>query len=197
MIRSAAVVFVSIAVACANTSAQKAPASNAKALSYAAQSIAAMTQGSTISDVTLTGTATWTARSDTETGTATFLASGASESRITLALSDGTRTEIRDAQTGMTQGNWIPPRGASGKLALHNCQTDAVGFFPALSSLAPGPNVVVSYIGREDREGKSVEHVRSSSPHACFRCECCKVPCNTSRVRFGLFLTRARFTNRF
>jgi hypothetical protein len=137
------------------------PTSNSQALSFAAQSIAALTGGNAINDVTLTGTATWTSGSDTESGSAMFLASGTAESRMDLALSTGTRTEIRDAQTGATLGKWITPNG-SGMFALYNCQTDAVWFFPALGSLAGGSNVVLSYIGQETRNGIAVQHLRSN-----------------------------------
>src|SRR5271169_4036866 len=78
----------------------QAPASNSQAVTYAAESIAAMTGGATIIDATLTGGVTLTAGSDTETGTATFLALKPGESRVNLAFSGGTRTEIRDASTG-------------------------------------------------------------------------------------------------
>jgi len=140
---------------------QNPPPSDPQALTYAAQSIATMTGGSTISDVTLTGNVTWTAGSATETGTATLLALGSGESRVNLVLSDGTHTEIRDASTGTTQGQWIAPDGSSGLFAAQNCWTDAVWFFPALGSLTVGPNIVLSYIGQETRNGQSVQHVQS------------------------------------
>lgn len=136
-------------------------ASNSQALSYAAQAIAALTGGNTINDVTLTGTATWTAGSDTEDGTATFLALGPGESRMDLVLTSGTRTEIRDAQTGAMLGKWIGPNKSSGMSVFSNCQTDAVWFFPALGSLAAGSNVILSYIGEETRNGEAVQHVQS------------------------------------
>jgi hypothetical protein len=136
------------------------PTSNPQALSYAAQSIAALTGGNSITDVTLTGSATWTSGSDTETGDATLLASGTAESRMDLGLSSGTRTEIRDSQTGTTLGKWITPSN-SGMFALYNCQTDAVWFFPALGSLAGGSNIVLSYIGQETRNGVAVQHLQS------------------------------------
>jgi hypothetical protein len=120
-----------------------------------------MTGGTTITDVTLTGNVAWNAGSDNETGTATLLALGTGESRMDLVLSSGTRTEIRDAQTGTTLGKWIAPDGSSGKFAFHNCQTDAVWFFPVLGSLSVGPNVVLSYIGQETRNGATVQHIRS------------------------------------
>jgi hypothetical protein len=134
------------------------PASDPQALAYAAQSIAAMTGRTTISDVTLTGSVTWTG---TDTGTATLRALGTSESRMDLALSSGIRSEIRDAQTGAQLGQWINPDNSSGQFAFQNCQTDAVWFFPALGSLSVGPNIVLSYIGQESRNGGTVQHIQS------------------------------------
>jgi hypothetical protein len=137
---------------------QGAPASDPQAVSFAAQSMAALTSGTTIGDVTLTGTVTW---GGSDTGTATLSALGTGESRIDLALTSGTRTEIRDAQTGIQQGQWFAPNSVSGYFAFHNCWTDAVWFFPALGSLAGGPNVVLSYIGPENRNGGAVQHLQS------------------------------------
>jgi hypothetical protein len=146
---------------CFASTNNKPPASNSQAVSYAAQSIAALTGGNAVSDVTLTGTVTWTAGSDTETGTATLLALGNGESRMNLALSAGTRAEIRDASTGTPLGKWITQNNASGMFAFHNCQTDAVWFFPVLGSLAGGSNVVFSYIGLESRNGENMQHIQS------------------------------------
>lgn len=134
-------------------------ASSPQALSYAARSIAALTGGATISDVTLTGSVSWNGGADT--GTARLRALGSEESRMDLALSSGTRTEIRDAQNDGHRGRWVSPDNTSGQVALHNCWTDAVWFFPALSSLAARPNVVLAYVGQETRNGASVQHVRS------------------------------------
>lgn len=140
------------------TLGQQAPASDPQALSFAAQSIAAITGGTTINDITLNGSVTW---NGTDTGTVTLSALGTGESRMDLALTSGTRTEIRDAQTGIQQGQWFTPNNASGTFASHNCWTDAVWFFPALGSLAAGPTVVLSYIGQEDRNGAAVQHIQS------------------------------------
>jgi hypothetical protein len=159
MIRSVALILVAVAYSSAST--QKVPASDPQALAYAAQSIAAMTGGTTVSDVTLNGSVSWTGGSSTETGTALLQASGTGESRMDLSLNSGTRTEIRDAQTGMTLGKWVAQDASSGKLAFHNCQIDSVWFFPTLGSLASGPNVVLSYVGQETRNGASVQHIRS------------------------------------
>src|SRR5258708_17492907 len=123
--------------------------------------MASLTGGTAISDVTLTGNATWTAGSDGETGSATLLALGTSESRIDLYLPSGTRTEIRDSSTGSAQGQWIAESDGSGKFPSHNCLTDGVWFFPALSSLAGGTNVIFSDVGQETRNGASVRHLQS------------------------------------
>lgn len=139
--------------------AQSQPASDPQALTYAAQSIATITAGTPIGDVTLTGNAAWNAGADT--GTVTLKALGAGESRLDLALTSGTRTEIRDVQTGALLGKWINPDNSAGQFALHNCWTDAVWFFPPLSSLSVGPNIVLSYIGQETRDGGTVQHIQS------------------------------------
>lgn len=161
MKRLTAVTLVAIALLACSASAQnQPPASNPQAVAFAAQSIRALTGGATVSDVTLTGSVTWNG-GETDTGTATLRALGTGESRMDLALGSGTRTEIRDAQTGTLLGHWTNPSNASGKFAWHNCQTDATWFFPALGSLALGPNVVLSYVGQETRDGESVQHLQS------------------------------------
>ena len=86
-------IFLSLAIA------QNPPTSDPQALAFAAQSIASVTAGTGLNDVTLTGNVIWNG-SNPDTGTATLKALGAGESRIDLALTSGARTEIRDAQTG-------------------------------------------------------------------------------------------------
>ena len=159
MVRYAAIVLVSAAFFCCVASAQnQPPASDPQALSYASQSITAMVGSVSINDVTLTGSVTW---NGSDTGTATLRALGTGESRIDLALTSGTRTEIRDAQTGAQIGQWVTPNNTSGNFASQNCWTDAVWFFPALGSLAAGPNVVLSYVGPETWNGQNVQHIQS------------------------------------
>ncbi len=158
MIRSAAIGLASIALVCCAASAQNPPAGDPQAVSYAAQSIAAMTGSVSINDVTLTGSVTW---NGTDSGTGTLRALGTGESRMDLALTGATHTEVRDDQTGVPLGQWTAPNNASGNFAYQNCWTDAAWFFPALGSLAAGPNVVLSYIGQESRNGATVQHIQS------------------------------------
>jgi len=152
--------LIAVAVLSVSTlaAAQNPPASDPQALSYAAQSIAALTGGASISDVTLTGSVTWNGN---DTGSATLMALGTGESRMDLTLGSGPRSEIRDTQTGTPIGKWINPDSSSGPYASQNCSTDAAWFFPALSSLAAGTNVVLSYVGQETRNGAAVQHIQS------------------------------------
>jgi hypothetical protein len=138
--------------------AQNPPPSDPQAVAFAAQSISAIAGGVSITDVTLSGNVTW---NGSDTGSATLKALGTGESRMDLALTSGTHTEIRDAQTGVSLGQWTNPDNAAGNFADHNCRTDAVWFFPILGSLQAGPNTVLSYMGPENRNGAAVQHIES------------------------------------
>jgi hypothetical protein len=145
----------------ASVASSQQPQSDPQALSLASQSIAALTHGNAINDVTLTGSISWSSGSTPEAGTVTLLASGTGESRMSIALTNGAWTEIRDASTGMARGQWIAPSGKTGLFAFQNCATDAVWFFPALGSLAAGSAVVLTYVGQETRNGEAVQHIQS------------------------------------
>jgi hypothetical protein len=160
VVRFGAVTLTAITLLVSCASAQNQPSSDPQAVAFAAQAIAVLTGGTAISDVTLTGSVTWNG-GVADTGTATLRALGTGESRMDLALTNGTHTEIRDAQTGPQLGQWIAPNNASGNYASQNCWTDAVWFFPVLSSLAAGPNVVLSYIGPTTWNGANVQHIQS------------------------------------
>jgi hypothetical protein len=131
------------------------------ASSLAARSIAAMTGNVAISNVILSGTVTWAAGTEVKTGTIEFQALGTSNSRVDLTLDSGTLSEIRHDRPGISRGQWIDAAGKSHDLALHNVCTDAVWFFPPLSSLAAGPTVTLFYVGLETRNSTAVQHLRS------------------------------------
>jgi hypothetical protein len=139
--------------------AQGPPIGDRQAVVLAGQTISAMLGHTSIRDVTLTGTVTW---DSADTGTITLKALGTGESRMDLALTSGTRVEIRDASKGAPQGRWIATNGGRGEFASHNTLTDAVWFFPALGSLARASKEDLTYIGRETRRGLTVEHVQTS-----------------------------------
>lgn len=136
--------------------------SDPQAVSFATKALAALTGGKPITDVTLTGTAARTAGSDAETGTITLKALGPTSSRVEFAGSGGNRAEIRNSSPGFPQGAWVGTDGVSHAMAYHNCVTDAVWFFPALSILSEvsTANAVVRYVGQENRNGASVYHLR-------------------------------------
>lgn len=156
-----AVLMSLVTVLVAASPAQTTPVSDPKALSLAAKSMAAMTAGSVVSDVSYAGTVTSVAGSDNESGTGLFLAKGTSESRVALTLNGGKRTEIRNASGGVPAGSWMG-KGGSSRMSQHNCWTDAPWFAPALSSLSEAdPSVVFSYLGQAVHGGISVLHLRS------------------------------------
>lgn len=145
----------------AQTSTQS-PTSDALALSLAQKSVAALTGGTPVSDVTLNAAVTWIVGSDNETGTGTFEAKGTSQSRVDLNLTDGTRSDVRSTTNGMPSGAWQRNGAASTAYAQHNCLTDAAWFFPALSSLTQtaNPNYVFKYIAQEQHGGVNSQHIQ-------------------------------------
>ena len=144
------------------STSQISSASDPQALALAVKSVMAMTRGSVIRDVKITASVTWIAGSDREIGTGTFLAKGANESRVDLDLDSGDRTEIRSSSEGAPTGKWKRGQGKVASVAQHNCWTDAVWFFPALSSLTQttNSNFTFQYFGQEQRDGLAVLHLR-------------------------------------
>jgi hypothetical protein len=137
-------------------------AQNPAAVILAARSVALLSGGIPIADVTLTGTATRIAGSDTGSGTVTLKALGAASSRMDLSLSDGSFSEIRTSANSAPQGQWLAPNGAYNSMVLHNCYTDAAWFFPALTVLsqASNPNLSITYVGQESKNGITVQHLQ-------------------------------------
>jgi hypothetical protein len=138
--------------------------SNPQAVALAAQSIATLTGGSAISDVTLSGSATRIAGSDQQSGNVTLLAKDFAESRVDMNLNGGSRSETRNTLNGFNQGNWIGVDGVAHAISLHNCFTDAAWFFPALGTVAAvagNPKVVLSYMGLESSTQTPLQHIQA------------------------------------
>lgn len=143
--------------------AQNPPYSDPFAVTLAQQSIAALTGGGTLSDVTLNASVTSTVGSDYDTGNATFYVKGTSDSRVDFSLSaSGTRSDVRNVVTGTPGGAWRTNGGPPTPFVQHNCWTDAPWFFPTFSSLSQttNPNFVFSYIAREQHGGVDTQHIR-------------------------------------
>jgi len=156
------ILLVSLVLSCAIAAvAANAPTSDSFAVSLAQQSVAALTGGASITDVALNASVISIIGSDNETGTGTFEAKGVTESRIDLNLNSGTRSDVRDLINGIPAGAWQRNSESATPYAEHNCLTDAVWFFPGLSSLTQtaNPNFIFKYIGQEQHGGLTVQHI--------------------------------------
>ncbi len=169
-----------------STSTSAAPTSDPQAVALVHRSLAELTGGVAVTDVTLTGTAHRIAGSDDETGTATLEATSAGDSRVDLLFPSGNRTEIRNPagtplsdsfppnvlvpavamQSPQPVGAWSGPDGVTHGMAGHNVMTDATWFFPALTlaTVTSSPSYVLSYIGPDTMNGQAVIHVAVSQP---------------------------------
>ena len=136
--------------------------SSPQAVALASQAIAALTGTTQVNDVTLTGTGTRTVGSDVETGAVSLKALATGEGRLDLSLSASARSEIHALANGTPQCSSIGLDGVVHSMADHNCLTDPIWFFPALSMLsqASSPGVVATYVGQESTQGVSVQHIQ-------------------------------------
>jgi len=137
--------------------------SDASAIAWAMKAIAALTGGIPISSVTLTGTVIQGDDQDQRPVPITLQATSTSASEIDITTSNGVRSVIRSRDSnGRPSGTWIDVNQQQHPIALHNCWTDAVWFFPALSQLSAytDPNLVFLDLGQEQHLGNTVEHIR-------------------------------------
>lgn len=146
---------------CTLAHASAAVSSDPRALALAQKSLAALTGGVPLTDVTLNGRVISILGSEREAGTGIFRAKTARESRVDIRLSNNTRSDVRGASDGIPIGRWVKNAGASTPYAQHNCWTDAVWFYPGLSSLTQtaNPNFIFSYVGQEQHGGIPVQHI--------------------------------------
>ena len=129
---------------------------------WAMQAMLALTGGNPVNSVTETGSVTRTLGGDQESGSITLQSSGIMTNQIGVSTSVGTRSETRIWQSKYPAGSWTGLDGTQHPMILHNCWTDAVWFFPALSLLADyaDPNLVFTYLGSQQYQGGSVEHIQ-------------------------------------
>lgn len=173
--------LVSVSASAQQSTAPSVPPtmSDPQAVALVQHALAALTGGVPVSDVTLTGTAQRIAGSDDESGTATLTATSAGDSKLSLNLPSGPRTEIRNhsalplpdalppglpatvAQQTQSVGAWSGPDGVMHGMANHNVMTDPAWFFPALTlaNIASSSNYVLSYGGQESLDGDAVIHI--------------------------------------
>jgi hypothetical protein len=131
------------------------------------QSLGSMTGLSSISDVTVTGTARHIAGSDDESGSVVIKALATGQSRIDCTFPSGQSSEIRAADSnGKQAGAWIGTEGTSHAMASHNVMTPSAWFLPALAleGIVSSKNHTVSSVGPEIKDGVSVNHLTIIQP---------------------------------
>lgn len=153
--------FLYAQVSAGQTVSKTSVASDPQGIALANAAMIVLTDGAAITDVTLTGTATQIAGSTTNTGPSTFKALAYSRSRLEFSASN--EFEVRTVDpSGHPAGVWVLADGVPHAMSFHNLWTDAVWFFPALSSLntAGQSNAIAKYVGQENRDGVAVQHLR-------------------------------------
>ena len=162
MHRLAVIVLLPLSAACTLAQVtQSTSSSDPLAVSLAQKSVAVLTGGASVSDVTLSANVISVLGSGNETGTGTLEAKGTGESRVDLSLSGGSRSDVRNIANGGPAGAWSKNGSAATAYAQHNAWSDAAWFFPASSSLSQTatPQFVFSYIGQEQHNGATVQHI--------------------------------------
>jgi len=131
------------------------------AFSIIAQSLVQLTGGQSVHDVSLSGTVGRTISSESDSGTILLRGVGVTESRIDFGLSSGLVSEIRTSGSGDPQGFWTSTDRSNQPFASHNCYSDAVWFFPALTIISQLsiPGVTTNYVGQESLDGIAVYHL--------------------------------------
>jgi hypothetical protein len=146
-----------------SATAQQAATPSPQATALLQQSLAALSGGHPLADVTLSGTARRIAGSDDESGTAVLKALAVGASRMDLTLPGGNRSEVLNTSSTQPVGAWSGPDGVSHPVVYHNLLTAPAWFFPAFptaSGLSTG--YVSTYVGHETRNGQAVEHLTVS-----------------------------------
>jgi len=155
--------FLSVSISfllCISVAAQQTASSSSQASQLLQQSLAALQGNTSLSDVTLSGTARRIVSSDDESGTVTLKALATGAMRLDFNLPSGSLSEVRATSSGVSAGDWSGPDGVSHSIASQNLSTDW-GWFPAftLSSLLSSANSVLTYVGQETRNGHTVQHL--------------------------------------
>ena len=132
------------------------------------QSLAALSGGQPIIDVTLSGNARRIAGSNDESGTVVSKALTTGEARVDLSLPSGSRSEVVafSNTNKCPAGTWSGPDGAPHPISNHNLMTDPSWFFPAFTvgRLVSQDAYALDYVGQETRNGQTVEHERAYRP---------------------------------
>jgi hypothetical protein len=124
------------------------------------RSLAALTGGAPINDVTLRGSVTVSNGTTTESGTILLAATSGGQSKTALTMPSGLYTDIRNYSSSGHTGAITAPDGPA-TLSPDDLQSPhPAWFFPAflMSSTLTASDYDVSYAGREQRAGATVDH---------------------------------------
>jgi len=124
----------------------------------------AFTGGQPVSQVQLTGTASWTAGSLQDSGTATLSASAdGSSSQMQLALTTSGQKTLTQAGAGSSADcTWSGADGVAHEISVGNCWKPQVWFLPALTLQ---PTVIPSYVNFADLGAGTVGFTQNTYRH--------------------------------
>src|SRR6266576_6129972 len=147
-----------------SSAAQQTASSSTQASQLMQQSLAALQGNTSISDITLTGTARRIAGSGDETGTGVFKAMVSGAGRMDLSLSSGQLGEVQNLTSTTPAGTWSGPDRISHPIAYHNLLTEPAWFFPAfaVAHRLSSSGYVATYVAHETHSGQGVEHISVS-----------------------------------
>jgi len=186
ILRLAVLLFLCSLIPMSLSAQQSAPATptsgpqSSQAASLLQQSVAAMTGGASVTDVTMVGNVTVTtgataAGPTTAEGTITLVTTAAGQSQITSVLPSGTWVTTENYATNPRTSTLTGPSGTAQDTAPEDLMGPSPAWFcPALliSVIAP-QTYIASYVGQETHNGSAVQHVSfwpqaSNSPTSSF-----------------------------
>lgn len=125
------------------------------------RSLAAITGTTSINDITLSGSVTRIAGSDSDLGTVTLKATALGQAKIDLNLPSGQRSEITDISQAPPTGSWSGPDGTWHTTANHNLWTDPTWFYPTflIGRVLSNSGYAISVADSQTLNGAAVQHI--------------------------------------
>jgi len=145
----------------ATSSSETSGSETSQSASIIQQSLTALTGGSAVTDVTMTGAYTVTNASGTQSGTIRMVATASGQGESTVTLPSGTYSEIRSIAAGSASMIETGPDGIPHAISTQTAVSPNPAWFcPALVlAAASSPNYSSSYIGQEMLNGETVQHL--------------------------------------
>jgi hypothetical protein len=121
--------------------------------------------GKNVQALTLTGNAEFIAGSTDDTGSFTGNCKISGSSQLSLQLSNGSRTEIRQTTNGTSSGTWADHSGVQHAIVPHNLYAPSAWFCPVveLSQIVSAGNLNIQFVGNEVKDGATLAHFTVTS----------------------------------